>query len=202
MCFVALHLPSTFGWRRETRGGFLADTARSSSNKRDWIDLGQQLRRRTFEPATSFPFLVYLLIGIVLFGGLGIWAEVLRIIVAKPPVELQGVIAATITFFPTLIGSTTLQLILASSNTNDKVMISFALLVLFAFLTAAILLPFFSAANPVCVLIWAIGCSIAAVWIWWITNGLDPTFHSRRADDATGGDAARAPAGTLSGFQV
>lgn len=180
----------------------MADTPHITNNKRDWIHLGQQIRLRTIEPATSFPFLVYLLIGIVLFGGLGIWAEVLRIAIAKPPVELQGVIAATVTFFPTLIGSTALQLILDSSTTNDKVMISFALLVLFVFLTAAILLPFFSAVQPVAVLIWAIICSIAAVWIWWIANGLNPTFHSRRPDDETGGDTARAPAGSFGSFQV
>jgi hypothetical protein len=180
----------------------LADALSIASNGKDWIHLGNQIRQRTLQPATSFPFLVYLLIGVVLFGGLGIWAEILRLVIAKPPVELAGLIVAVLTFFPTLIGSTTLQLILASSSNSDKVMISFALLVLFIFLAAAVLLPFFSVSHPRTVLALAVVCSLAAIWVWWITNGLEPTFHSRQPDDATGGDPQRPMAGSFGDFKV
>ncbi|MCA0359067.1 MAG: hypothetical protein LCH78_19835 [Proteobacteria bacterium] len=180
----------------------MSDIPTASGNRQDWRYLGHQIRRRTLEPSTSFPFLVYVLIGIVLFGGLGVWAEVLRLVLAQGKPELAGLITAVITFFPALIGSTTLQLVLMSTSSNDKVMISFALLLLCSFITAAILLPFFSTTHPITVLLLGGVCSLAAIWTWWMTNGLDSTFHSQRSDAATGGDTGRTLQGADPAFKV
>ncbi len=178
----------------------MPDVEITTNQKSDWTILWEDISRRTSRPLSSIPFLVYVLIAIVLFGGLGIWAELLRMIVTDK-FELSGLITAIITFFPTLIGTTTLQLILASSNRGEKVMTAFAILILFLFLVAAILLPFFRSTHPEHVLAIGIGCSLASIWVWWMTNGLDQTFHSNRPDDASGGDTSREPQGNLKGIK-
>ncbi|GLS00441.1 hypothetical protein GCM10007859_04470 [Brevundimonas denitrificans] len=180
----------------------MADAAIIPEKQGDWPYLIEQLGKRTVGPIKSFPFVVYVLIGIVLFGGLGIWAELLRLTVAQTPPAvtgaipvppaLTGVITAILTFFPTLIGSTSLQLILSSANTSDKVMIAFAIMILFLFLTAAILLPFFAGSYPLEVLAAGIASSLAAIWVWWITNGSDSIFQTHHVAAPSGGDLNQA----------
>lgn len=169
----------------------------------DYLKLRRELWRRTHEPVRELPFVVYVFTGILLFGGLGVWVEILKIILAGSPVEFAGLITAVVTFFPALIGSTTLQLVLGSVNGGDKVMVSFALLMMCVFLTFAILLPFFSGTHPIGVLGCGIACSAFAIWTWWITNGDDPDFKKVvKPDAATGGNPQRQLPGDLNGFQV
>lgn len=169
----------------------------------DWQYLKKQLGKRSVEPLSDLPFIFYMITGVVLFGGLGIWAEIMRWVMSSGPFDIAGLITAVITFFPALIGSTTLQLILASSNrpSADKILISFALLVLCVFSAFGIVLPLISNQHPVGVLVVGSLCSVASVWIWWITNGLDPTFKSH-LEEAVGGSTEKDPVGTLDGWQV
>jgi hypothetical protein len=149
---------------------------------------------------SELPFVIYVFLGIILFGGLGIWTELLKYILADKP-DVAGLITAIMTFFPALVGATSIQLILAASE--DKVMISFALLILCCFLTAAILLPFFSSAHPTAVLAIAALLSLGAVWVWWFTNSEDPTYRKKpQTDAAAGGSVEKPVSGDLSGFQV
>ncbi|PBB14194.1 hypothetical protein CK231_10780 [Mesorhizobium loti] len=167
----------------------------------DWAYLWDQIKRRTFEPVKAVPFVIYILLGIVLFGGLGIWTEALKVIISDRPPELAGLLTAVMTFFPTLIGSTAIQLVLASSQ--NKILMSFALFILFVFLAVAILLPFFSASHPWTVLTIASIASVCAIWTWWFTNSTDPIYRHRVPIDAPSGGPTNNPLkGNLSGFQV
>jgi hypothetical protein len=166
----------------------------------DWAYLKRLLRTRTVDPVHELPFVIYVFLGIILFGGLGIWTELLKYFLSDKP-DLSGLITAIMTFFPTLVGATSIQLILAASE--DKVMVSFALLILCCFLTAAILLPFFSSSYPCAVLCVAALLSLGAVWVWWFTNSEDPTYRKKpRTDAATGGSVNKPVSGDLTGFQV
>jgi hypothetical protein len=69
----------------------------------DWDYLWLQLKRRTPEPLGDVPFVFYVFLGIVIFGGLGIWVELLKILISTKPAELAGLITAVNTFFPALI---------------------------------------------------------------------------------------------------
>jgi hypothetical protein len=169
----------------------------------DWVYLGRELLKRTRDPVKHVPFVIYVFLAIVMFGGLGIWIEILKIVISKSPVEFFGLITSVITFFPTLIGSTTLQLVLLSANKGDKILMSFSLLILCVFLAFAILLPFFAGVHPVRVLVLGVACSICAVWVWWFTNGDDSTFQRMpQLDSATGGSTNRNLPGDLNGFAV
>ena len=179
----------------------MLDESGVAETPNDWVYLWEQIKHRTLEPVKAVPFVVYIFLGIVLFGGLGIWTEILKIIISDKPTEIGGLLTAVMTFFPTLIGSTAIQLVLAS--THNKILMSFALFILFVFLAVAILLPFFSASHPYWVLVVASLASLCGIWTWWFTNSTDPTFRHRVPIDAPAGGAPDNPLmGNLSGFQV
>jgi hypothetical protein len=181
-------------------GGRGVEAGEQMRPQSDWAYLKGTLKQRTREPAKELPFIIYVFLAIILFGGLGIWTELLRITLSDTP-NLTTLITAVMTFFPAMIGATSIQLILASSE--DKVMVSFALLILCCFLTAAILLPFFSGTHPVLVLVLASLLSVIAVWVWWITNSEDPTYRKKSAPDAaSGGPTSRPLTGSVAGFEV
>lgn len=155
----------------------------------------QELRKRTCEPARNVAFVFYSFLATIVFGCLGIWIEIYK-------AEFGGVITAVIAFFPTLIGPTALQLILASHKRNETLFIAFAFLILILSAAAAMVLAGLSSAHQVAALIIGIGWSAIAIWMWWITNGGDPIYKSSPPDAATGGDPARGLGGNLSGFQA
>ena len=187
--------------RKLSGGRCVSEEAGVDQMASDWAYLWDQIKRRTLEPVKAVPFVIYIFLGIVSFGGLGIWTEVLKIIISDKPPEIAGLLTAVMTFFPTLIGSTAIQLVLASSQ--NKIMMSFALFILFVFLAIVILLPFFSSSHPCGVLVIASLASLCGIWTWWFTNSTDPTYRHRVPIDAPAGGPTDSPLkGNLSGFQV
>lgn len=168
----------------------------------EWRYLGRELKKRTWEPLGSVAFVVYFFLSTILFGCLGISIEVVKLMQSPCPAELAGVITAVIAYFPTLVGPTALQLMFASHKRNETTFVAVSVLILCVSGVAAIVLATFSPIHPVAVLVIGIGCSLVAIWMWWIANGGDPTFKSAPPDAATGGDPTRGLGGTLSGFQA
>lgn len=113
----------------------------------------------------------------------------------------DGVFTALATFFPALIGSSSLQLILDSTGKSDKVLVSFGILVSFIALAAAVLISVFHQLLPCVTFGFSIFFALLAVWLWWFTNGDDPTYKSVSIDAPSGGDPKRKPKGDTSGFR-
>ena len=180
----------------------MSDAASAPNIPGDWPYLWRQLRERTRDPAKNVPFVFYVFLGPFLFGGLGVWVEIVKLTISTTPAEYSSLITAISTFYPALGCSTALQLVLASASKNDRVLISFALMMLFAVLAPAILLQFFSTLHPKIVLELSLLCSICAVWLWWMTNGGDPTYMMPAPDAATGGQVDRKLPGDLSEYQA
>tara|TARA_R110000787_G_C13419772_1_gene444788 strand:- start:1306 stop:1848 length:543 start_codon:yes stop_codon:yes gene_type:complete len=167
----------------------------------DWQYLGREMHRRTFAPFKSVPFVFYFILAIVVLGGLGVWVEVAKTQLNQNW-KVDGLLTALSTFFPALIGSASLQLILKSTDSSDKILISFSLLVCIpSFVGVGLIAAFFSLHPSLC-LYAAIGFSILAVWFWWFTNGDDLTYRNAPIDAATGGNTARTIKGNLSDFKV
>ena len=66
----------------------------------DLAYLKRSLRKRTTDPVRHFPFLVFVFVAIVLFRRLGVWFELLKLVLSAEP-KTDGLIVAAITFFPT-----------------------------------------------------------------------------------------------------
>jgi hypothetical protein len=167
----------------------------------DWQRLGRHLRARTVGPLKSVPFVFFVFLGPVVFGALGVWVEVIRLAISTEPPDYSSLVTAISTYYPALGCSTALQLQLAKTTKGDKVLVSFGQLMFSIFLATAVVLQFFWKTYPGTVFAISFACTVAAIWLWWITNADDPTFAAS-ADAATGGDVDRDLRGTLNGFQV
>lgn len=175
----------------------------SSPEMSDYKYLKTWLIDRTCNPIRELPFVIYCVLAIIGFAGLGIWVEAFKYATTPGTPLLSGVVAAVLTYFPTLAGPAALQLVLASASKNDKIVMSFALLILCVLAAVALVLPHFSIDHPYRVLAGGALCSLCAVWVWWITNGDDETYKKKPPEDAaTGGDTGRSLPGTLEGYEV
>ena len=179
----------------------MAPAEASQAETNEWKYLTCELWNRTREPFCSVSSVVFTIVAVILFGGLGIWVEVIKLVLMHCEADLGGVTTAVLTFFPALIGTTSIQLVLDSYNKKDKTFIAFALFMFCIFVGIAIALPPFATVAPQLVLTCG-GCASAlAVWFWWVANSRDDTFQrTPRVDASAGGDPSRRPAGSLAGY--
>lgn len=167
----------------------------------DWKYLGKELRRRTREPFAHVPFVFYVVLAIIGLGCLGIWVELIKLALSPGTGNWEGVLTALATFFPALIGASSHHLILASTGSGNKVLVSFGYVAGFAAFGGAALIAIFHRMLPDLSFWAAVVFALAAIWLWWFTNGDDPTYKSARIDAASGGDTERALKGDTRGFR-
>ncbi len=153
-----------------------------------YVILRQKLGRRTREPLRHPSFVIYLLVAVFGFGGLGLWIELYRYVNAPPEAKasLDAARVAMMTLFPALVGSTALQAIWAESERDFR---SFAVLVLaVSVLMAVIVGPMSSVSNGAALLLGAMAW-IGALWFWIVTNADQQDFRDRISPSAPiGGD--------------
>jgi hypothetical protein len=157
--------------------------------------LGRQLVRRTIDPLGYPSFAIYLLVGVIGFGGLGFWIELYRFVNASSAqASLDAARIALVTLFPALVGSCALQAVLAESERNLR---AFAMLVLVLSLVMAFVVgPTSALSNPRALAIGLLAW-LASVWFWVVTNAEQREFRDRIEPSAPlGGDDLNA---TLSG---
>lgn len=179
----------------------MSATDANSSSPSDWKHLRSELCRRTWQPFSSAPFVIYVLLAIVGLGCLGIWVELVKLARVDGDGSSDGVLTALATFYPALVGSASLQLILYSTGRGDKTLTSFALLACIASLASVVLISVFHTQFPILTVRAAIFFVLFSIWLWWITNADDPTYKSAPIDAASGGDPDRPLAGSTKGFK-
>jgi hypothetical protein len=159
----------------------------------------RELAERTRAPIGHVTFWVYLVLGVILFGGLGVWLEWISYSYAVPKPSSDALRTALITFFQALVGSTSIQLVFAE---NNKPMRAFAILCLVIFLVPAIWLTLDRSVGPGPAFLLAGIASVAAVWIWWIAHAFEPVFRDQLNVTApVGGETNVTPPGDLTGFK-
>ena len=167
----------------------------------DWKYLGSEICRRTWQPFSSVAFVFYAVIAIVVLGCAGIWVEIVKAMLTTEAGSNEGVLTALATFYPALIGSASLQLILSSAGRADKIITSFALLVCILSFASVALVSVFHAQSPDVAMKISIGFAIFAIWLWWIANADDPIYRNAPIDAASGGSTERTLAGSTDGFK-
>lgn len=167
----------------------------------DWRYLKREIGRRTTQPFSHAPFVFYVLLAIIGLGCLGIWVELLKVATSSVHLNYDGVLTALATFFPALIGSSSLQLILSSTGNRDKVLVSFGFSVIIIAFAAAVLISLLNPLLPNFTFWASVIFAVIAVWLWWFTNGDDPTYKSAPIDAPSGGNTGRQLKGDTSGFQ-
>jgi len=161
-----------------------------SSQYESWVTLWNELVKRTKNPTRHVSFVIYFLVAVVIFGGIGVWTEIRSYFVfvptdKNPSVTLESIRTAIITFFPALAGSACMQLIWAENK--DKSLRAFAffivtILVLVIFLTAPA-----SVSDPIAITAGTVASAVA-LWTWWIANA-----NNKELLDQINPDAATGP---------
>ena len=164
--------------------------------------LWRELRRRTAEFPKRVPFIVYVLVAILGLGGLGIWAELVKVVLSDNRDALEGLFISATTYYPAVAGSAAFQLLMIATGNSDRVMTAFGLFVMFFFLVAALLSTVFHAHWPFASLFLAPILAIASIWTWIVANADNPIYKHVPVDAASGGSPSRDPKGNLSEFKA
>lgn len=152
-------------------------------------DLVTELQRRSREGFKHAPFKMAFWIGVLLCGGLGVWFELYRLvkhlILTSGAMDAEGLLplrTAVATFFPAIIGATSLQMALEERVKSVRGVAVCAPIVLFLLLTV---ISDRDLPNGFGLVLGVIASSIS-VWIWCAANGLSATY--RDSIDAPVGD--------------
>lgn len=162
-----------------------------------------EVARRTFTPLSDATFLFYVIFGILIFGGLGIWIEIMKIILSPDNISWRGILTALAAFYPALIGAACLQLVLESVRKSEKLMAVFSVGVLLLTIIAAVVFGLFefNGVYPGISFWGTIVLSLAGVWVWCVANGDNPDLQTSDPYAPSGGDPGRPLKGNTGGFQ-
>lgn len=165
-----------------------------------------ELHRSAREGFNHAPFQMAFWIGVVVFGGLGVWFEVYNLIkelafgsTVLPPEYLRPLRIAVAVFFPAIAGATSLQMVFEE---NPKAHRGFAVCAALLFILC--LIPTTDRQLPDG---FGLGIGIIlsgiSLWIWCAANGRSSTYQS--SPDAPLGekplDEALAGGGDLAGLK-
>ena len=157
---------------------------------------------RLGKPIGSVTFWTYMVWGVMGFGGLAIWIEVVKHcwIGSSDSLTTDGIRLAVLTYFPAVGCAAGQQISIVEKD--RKYMRSFGITASFGFMTLCIISFLLQIKHPNWSLFLGIVCSIAAVLTFWIAIGLDESFHDTDPDAAVGGTTDIALKGETGDFSV
>jgi hypothetical protein len=149
--------------------------------KRSLELLPHDLWERFVAPVKSVTFYCHLFVGVIVFGGLGvyfaIWASHWL---------MKDTSAALLCYFPALAAAAMLEF----DSQPQPYLRSFGIIALVTFI---ILFAFGTLSSAGWQFFWSIVGTILSVLFWWVANGLNDRFHDVKPQSALGPD----PAGDL-----
>lgn len=148
-------------------------------------------------PLNQFSFWAYLVLAVVIFGGLGVWVEVYKL-VRHSPAGVGGFLSALYTYFPAIAFASSMQLVIREDQ--HRYVRSFALLVGTVLLGIAILHALQSWSETTSVITGVVACAISLLF-WWITNATDSNLHDDPRN-ALGRSPQSEPAGNTNEFKT
>lgn len=172
------------------------------ANPNGFVVAWDEIKLRLGAPVRHIVFWTYLIIGIVILGGVPVWLEFFGFLATRTPENTASLRLALTVFFPALIGSTAMELAFETAGNNRR-MLAVAFIAIFLFF--GIFLGLTEPSNVpdyIAIPIAFVAC-IFAVLSWWIANGLNPTLRDEYdVESPVGGATSRAPAGDLTGFRT
>ncbi|MFT8523330.1 hypothetical protein [Gluconobacter oxydans] len=158
----------------------------------------QEIFSRFTNPVGQVTFWAFFLVGVIGFGGWGVWYEVFDYLTASED-KINDLIISFITFFPATSGAAFVQMYLAA---DEKYWKSSVMLLGVPFFIMTCLLTYLRINYHLLSLVLAILTSVLALALWWIANGSDPAFSDGiRQDASVGGNINTPLQGNLSGFK-
>jgi len=207
------------GWRAGFWRRFPAGVGEARA-RRHWGELGSEVVERFVAPLFHPTFVLYLLSGVILLGGVPVALEWVRYLLAQHALEsavaarvsatdlpalpsFEPVLTALHTFYPALAWSSAMQINFAEAKTDDRARKSLRALA-FVLATVTLLMSILlNAARPLFTedgsLRFGLLGVLMAVVLWWLANAREQTFLEPLSGDAPLGGDADGPAEELSG---
>lgn len=166
----------------------------------------REIGRRTLSSLTDLTFLFYLFLGVLLFGAIGVWSEVIANLLGGLW-QWDKVLQALSTYYPALIGAACIQLILEANGAEkrifDRPMTVVSLFLLIGATVTGFLIRLFEANNTYLEFcFWGtIALSVFGLWVWAIANCDNPDLKTDPYA-ASGGKTNRALKGNIEGFKA
>ncbi|WP_131618215.1 hypothetical protein [Roseivivax marinus] len=181
----------------------MSDSTPEFRSESPYKQFRSEVWRRTSKPLSDATFIFYVVFGILIFGGLGVWIEVMKIILSPGGSNWRGILTALAAFYPALIGAACLQLVLESVRKSEKLMAVFSVGVLLLTIIAAVVFGVFEFNSVYTgVSFWGtIFLSITGIWVWCVANGDNPDLQTTDPYAPSGGDTSRKLKGDTSGFR-
>lgn len=179
----------------------------TQQEKAHWRAFGREAMRRLAEPL-GHPTFIFSFIGLTLiFGGLGVWWEVLcrccgfHRLGGTPPADSWGIVNAMTTYLVTLAAASLLDLVIRREEEGFRAFRVIIMLLGFLAMLAGVLgliAEHMSMAAPCSV----IGL-VLSLLVWWIVNADNTLFlDDPPATAPTGGNLDGKVEGTLEGIKV
>lgn len=169
----------------------------NSSSVSSWRLLGRELLDRFILPWKHPSFLGYFIGGVVFFGALGVWFELIELFGPPDPKSPDSSLRiALLGTFPAILGPACMQILWSEAA---KFLKTLSMLVLLTTLAAAVYFarPVISDAMAVKAYGWL---TAGAMLVWWIANANNTELHDN-IDAPTGGDTNKQLSGSLAGFK-
>jgi hypothetical protein len=164
--------------------------------------LRKDLFNRTVPPAKNFTIWAFFLVGVVFFGGAGIWAEVWSYFSKAHSPSFDSLRTALVTFFPAIVGGAVFQLVLEKNNTVQMKAFAFALLVPISLAFFYCFTKNYDGEGGVYTDLLSVVFTLLSLWVWWLANSSNPDFVDQIDILApVGGDVNDELAGDLDGFR-
>ena len=180
----------------------MGSTSSQNEGAGSFVYLRQELARKTCQPWTQVTFVLYFFSAIVVFGGFGIWVEVVELNLLENADSYDRLYRAIATFYPALIGSASFHLLLIAAGQSDRIMTAFGFAVLSFALLFAILLSIFHYQYPIARFFGVTLLAIFSIWLWSIADADNPIYQTVSADTPSGGSLTRDLKGDTSEFKV
>ncbi len=165
------------------------------SSHNGFREVWEVLCHRTKAPLLHFTYWGFMLLGVIFFGGAGIWYELIHFDAA----HIDSLKSALLTFPPAIIGGAGMQLVFERGATNQLRMFA----IIMVFLVLLILFLVKASLETPAYIFTSILCAIASLWVWWIANALNGDLKDNIDPQAPiGGDATQDPPGKTDGFTV
>lgn len=167
------------------------------TNQSEFPELINDIGRRFRRPVGSPSFWMFLIVGIIGFGGIAIWIEVLKygfhLLDTK---SAEGIATAVNTYFPAIGCGAGLQIV---TWEKDKPNLRACGMAVWSIMSAfCVVLLLLQAHHPLLSGVLGSICSILALATWWLANGEEDAFQNApKTNAATGGDLDQPLAGGL-----
>jgi hypothetical protein len=150
----------------------------------EFPELAKDIRRRFVRPLGSPSFWMFLLVGVIGFGGIAIWIEVLKCeFRLLGTANAQGVLTAINTYFPAIGCGAGLQIV---TWEKQKPNLRACGMAAWSFMSAAcVVLLLLQANHPWWSGILGAICSIFALAMWWLANGEEDAFQNGAPTNAS-----------------